>query len=87
MLADRSLARLSSKRFYQQLTETHADTASHWTEVGDPYGRVRRRIANAEEDGNPIGRPTIPTNPDSWELLETKSQTRINLFHCNPDQL
>jgi hypothetical protein len=42
--ADRSLARLSSERLYQQLTETDVATANHWTEVGDLYGRARGRI-------------------------------------------
>ena len=39
-------------------------TAKHWTEVGDPYGRVRRRIEGTEGDGSPIGRTTVSTNPD-----------------------
>ena len=69
MLADRSLAWLSSERLYQQLTETDADTANHWTEVGASYGRVRGRIEGTEGDGNPIGRPTVSTNLDPWELL------------------
>jgi len=50
-------------------------TAKHWTEVGDPHGRVRGRIEGTEGDGNPIGRPTVSTNPDSWELPETNSPT------------
>ena len=33
VLSDRSLAWLSSERFYQQLTETDADTGNHWTEA------------------------------------------------------
>jgi hypothetical protein len=32
------------------------------------YGSVRRRIKGAEGDSNPTGRPTVSTNPDSWEL-------------------
>ena len=74
MLADRSLAWLSSERLYQQLTETDADTANHWTEISDHYGRVR--IEGAEGDGNPIGRTTVLTNLDPWELPETKSPTK-----------
>ena len=46
-------------------------TANHWTEVRDPYGRVRGRIEGTEGDGNPIGRPTVSTNLDPWELPET----------------
>ena len=36
---DRSLAWLSSERFYQHLTETDADIANHWTEIRGPYGK------------------------------------------------
>jgi hypothetical protein len=51
-------------------------TAKHWTEVGDPCGRVRGRIEGTEGDGNPIGRPTVSTNLDPWELPETKPPTK-----------
>lgn len=51
-------------------------TANHWTEVRDPYGRVRGRIEGAEGDGNPIGRPTVSTNLDPWELPETEPPTK-----------
>jgi hypothetical protein len=47
-------------------------TANHWTEVGDSYGRVKGSIEGAEGDVNPIGRPTVATNPDPSELPETK---------------
>jgi hypothetical protein len=47
-------------------------TGNHWTEAGDPYGRVRRRMEGAEGDGNPIERTTVSTNPDLQELPETK---------------
>jgi hypothetical protein len=26
--------------------------------------------------GNPMGRPTVSTNPDLWQLPETKSPTK-----------
>ena len=51
-------------------------TANHWTELRDPYGRVRERSEGNEGDGNPIGRPTVSTNLDSWELPETKPPTK-----------
>jgi hypothetical protein len=46
-------------------------TASHWTEVRDPYGRVRERTEAAEEDINPLGRPTVSTSqtPGSSQRL------------------
>ena len=72
MLADRNLAWLSSERLYQQLTDTDADIANHWIEVRDSYGRIRGRIEETEEDGNSIGRPTVSTNLDPWELPGTK---------------
>jgi hypothetical protein len=50
----------------------HVLTANHWTENGDPYGRVRGRIEETEGHGNPIGRPTVSTNLDLWELPEIK---------------
>jgi len=49
---------------------------SHWTEVGDFYGRVRGRIEGVERDGNPTGR-TVSTNLDSSELSETKSLIKV----------
>jgi hypothetical protein len=36
-------------------------TVNHWTEVTEPYGRVRERVEGAERDGNPLGRPPIST--------------------------
>ena len=51
-------------------------TVNHCTEVRDPCGRVRGRIEGAEGDGNSIGRPTISTNTDPWELPETKPPTK-----------
>jgi hypothetical protein len=43
-------------------------TANHWTEVGGPYGRVRRRTEGTEGNCNPVGRITIATNLDSSKL-------------------
>ena len=77
MLADRSLAWLSSERLYLQLTKTDADTyRQHWTETGGPYGRVRGRIEGTERDGNLIERPTVSINLDPWELPETEPPTQ-----------
>jgi hypothetical protein len=39
--------------------------ANHWTEVGDPYERIRGRIEEAEGDSKPIGRTTVSTNLDA----------------------
>jgi len=51
-------------------------TGNHWTEVGDPYGRVRGRIERAEGDGSPIRRTTVSINRDSSEFPETKPPTK-----------
>ena len=47
-------------------------TAKLWVEVGESYGRGRRGIEGTEGDGNPVGRPTMSTNLDSWELAKTE---------------
>jgi hypothetical protein len=46
------------------------------TELEDPNGRVRGRTEETEEDGNPIERPTVSVNLDSWELPETEPPTK-----------
>jgi hypothetical protein len=51
-------------------------TANHWTEIEGPYERVRGRIEGAEGNGNPIGKTTVSTNLDPWELPETESPTK-----------
>jgi hypothetical protein len=51
-------------------------TTNHWTEVRDPYGRVRGRTKIAERDGNPIGRKTVSNNLDPSELPETKPKPK-----------
>ncbi|EDL24446.1 mCG1048826 [Mus musculus] len=48
-------------------------TANHWTEVRDPYGRLRR----AEGDGNPIGRPTVSTNWTPGSSQRVNRQPKI----------
>jgi hypothetical protein len=58
------------------MNKTEANTGKHWSEVGDPYERVSRRIEGAEGDGNLIGRPTESTNQDTWELSETEPTTK-----------
>ena len=50
--------------------------ANHWTEVGDPHGRVKGRIVGVERDGIAIGITTVTTNPNPSELPETKPPTK-----------
>ena len=33
-----------------------------WTEAFDPRGSIREKLEEAEEEGNPVGEPTISTN-------------------------
>ena len=47
-------------------------TPENWTKVRSSYGNFRGKNEGTEGDGNPIGRPTVSTNLDSWELPETK---------------
>jgi hypothetical protein len=49
---------------------------NHWTEVRDPYGRVRGRTEEAEGNGNPIGKSTMSTKLNLWELPETKAPSK-----------
>jgi hypothetical protein len=84
VLADSSLAWLSSERLYQQLSETDAVTYRRPLEGGqDPYGRVRGRDEGAEGDGNHTGRTAMPTNLDSWELPETMPPTKEHTCACS----
>lgn len=64
LLADRSLTWLSSERFYQKLTETDADTVKLGLGSGTPMKELAGRIEGTDRDHNPIGRPTLSSNPD-----------------------
>ena len=55
-------------------------TVKHWTEVRDPYGRVRKMTEGAKRDGNPIERTTVSTNSDRLEFLETKPPTKEHIW-------
>ena len=45
-------------------------------EVRDFYGSMRGRIEGTEWDANHTGRPTVSTNLDPWELLDTDPPTK-----------
>jgi hypothetical protein len=49
---------------------------NHWTEVRNPYGEIRGRIAGAEGYSDFIGRLVVSTNMDPWELQESEPPTR-----------
>jgi hypothetical protein len=48
-------------------------TDKHWTEVRDPYRRVRGRTEGPQGDGNPTGRPILSTN---CQLTKTEPPTK-----------
>jgi hypothetical protein len=37
-------------------------------------------MEEAEEDGDPIGRPAVSTNPDPWELPKSEPPTRQHIL-------
>jgi hypothetical protein len=49
---------------------------NQWTEAGDPSGWTRRKVEEAEEEGNPVGEPALSINLDSWDLSDTGPPTR-----------
>jgi hypothetical protein len=53
---------------------------NYWTEVRDLCRRVRGRIKGAKGNCNPIGRPTVSTNPGPSELPETKPPTKVYIW-------
>lgn len=60
MIADWSLAYLSSESFTQQLTETNTDTHSQLLDKGLVFlQKSWGRIEGPEEEWNPTGKPTV----------------------------
>jgi hypothetical protein len=45
---------------------------NHWTEVVDLCAWVRKRLEEAKEEGHPIGKPAVSTNPERY-LSQTLS--------------
>jgi hypothetical protein len=52
-------------------------TTNHWTEVRNPYGRVRAQTKGADGDCNPIGRAI---KLDTSELPETNLKTKEHIL-------
>jgi hypothetical protein len=52
-------------------------TAYHWTEIRNPFGRVRGRNVVAEGDCNPIGIITVSTNLDLESSQRLSHQSKI----------
>jgi hypothetical protein len=44
--------------------------------TADPCGWIREKLGEAEEEGNPVGGPTISTNLDPRDLSDTGPPTR-----------
>lgn len=58
-------------------------TANHWTETGDPNGRVRGMAKGALGDCKPTGRTTVSINstPQSSQGLNYQSKCIYGLVH------
>jgi hypothetical protein len=39
-------------------------TPNQWTEATDPCGRIREKLKETEEEGNPVGGSAVSTNLD-----------------------
>jgi hypothetical protein len=52
-------------------------------EVRDPYGRIRGRTEEIDEEGNPIGRLTVSTSLNPWELPETNQRASLTHTHTH----
>jgi hypothetical protein len=50
--------------------------ANHWTEQGDPSGRVREKTEGTERVCNPIGRTKLSIRPLTPELPGSKPSTK-----------
>jgi hypothetical protein len=37
-------------------------TPNQWNEVWEPCDRIRERLEEVEEEGDPIGKPAVSTN-------------------------
>jgi hypothetical protein len=46
-----------------------------WTEAADPCGWIREKLEEAEEEGDPVGGPTVSTNLDPRDLSDTMPPT------------
>jgi hypothetical protein len=57
------------------LKEMQRYTAKYWMDVRVSYGRVEVSAWKLG-DRNPIGRPTVLTNLEPWELSETEPPTK-----------
>ena len=51
-------------------------TCNQWTEAGDLCGAIRAKLKEAEEVGNPIGKPAVSTNLDPRYISDTELTTR-----------
>jgi len=51
-------------------------TPNHCTEVRGLCRGIGGRIKGAEREGDPIGRPAVSNNPDTWEIPEIEPPTR-----------
>jgi hypothetical protein len=67
VLTDMELSWLPNK----QLSHLQLLTSNKWTEAGDPYGWIREKLEETEEEDSPIGRPAVSTTLDLQNLSDT----------------
>jgi hypothetical protein len=76
VLTQRGLSWLLSEKPNKQLKESDADIYTQWIEAADPCGWIREKLEEAEEEGDPIGRPAVSINLDLWDLSDTGPPNR-----------
>jgi hypothetical protein len=54
-------------------------TPNQWTEAGDPCSWIKEKLEEAEEEGNPIGRPAVSINLDPQDLSDIELPTRQHI--------
>jgi hypothetical protein len=59
-----------------------------WTETADPFGWIRGKLEEAEEEGNPAGGPAVSINLDP-EISQTLNhqQGSIHQLLCGPQHI
>jgi hypothetical protein len=69
VLIDRSLACLLSRGPTSSWeSQMLILTSNQWRKVRDPCGWIRESLEEAEEGGDPIGRPAVSTNQYLWDF-------------------
>ena len=78
VLTNRGLPWLPYERPKKQLKKSQIQifTPDQWIEAADPCRWIMKKLEEAEEDGDPIGRPAVSTNLDAWGFSDNEPQIR-----------